>query len=67
MNGPVASAMRVLADLLDGASNSEVARALIGLTLSLVPVSDLKQYLDDEARKRDDAIADAAEQAKVGG
>ncbi len=44
----------------------QIARALMDLALTLAPVDDLKEYLTDEGRRRADAIADAAERAKVG-
>ncbi len=44
----------------------EISRALVGLALDLAPVEDLKAYLTDAARQRDDAIVDAAEAIKVG-
>lgn len=59
--------LRVLADVIDGADPRELARALLSLAISLVPVDDLRPMLDDAARARDDAAADAAEAAKLGG
>lgn len=44
----------------------DVAKGLIGLALDLAPVEMLAPFLTAEARRRDDAIADALEAAKVG-
>lgn len=43
-----------------------MARALVALALDLAPVESLRDYLTDAARKRDEAIADAAERLKFG-
>lgn len=43
----------------------EFAKALLGLALDEVSIDDLKVYLSDEARARDDAMADVAEALKV--
>ena len=44
----------------------EVARALVGLLLDLLPKQAVEQLLTEEAIKRQNAIADAAEAAKFG-
>ncbi len=44
----------------------DIARALIDLALMLAPVDVLREHLTESARVRADAIADAAERAKVG-
>lgn len=44
----------------------DIARALIDLALALAPVDYLAEYLTAAARLRADAIADAAERAKLG-
>lgn len=43
-----------------------IARRLVAIALSLVPVDDLKTFLSEEARKLDDTLADVAEEAKFG-
>lgn len=45
----------------------EIARALVGLALDHAPVAELAPYLDEEARRRADLVADLAEAAKFGG
>ncbi len=45
-------------------SPAEMVRVLIGLVLDMVPHEEARMYLDEEARKRSDKIADAAEAAK---
>lgn len=43
----------------------EIGRRLAHVALDVVPVDELKGYLDDEAAKRADAIADVAEALKL--
>jgi hypothetical protein len=43
----------------------DIARALIKLALDIVPADAAKQLIDDEAVRRSNAIADAAEDAVV--
>lgn len=43
----------------------EFGKALLGLALDNVSVDELRVYLSDEARRRDDAIVDAAEALKT--
>lgn len=61
-----ATLARLAADVMDGtlSSAADVARALVGIGLELVPVEELKQYLTEEARKRQDVAFEAAKLAK---
>lgn len=45
----------------------DLVRRLLSMVLDLVPESVAKQLLDDEAVKRGNAIANAAESIKFGG
>lgn len=45
----------------------DIARALLDLVLKLIPVTVARDELDEAARRRANAIADAAEAAKFGG
>ena len=65
----IAALVRAGADALDGDSVSaaDVARSIIGLGLDLVSVEELREYLDDEARRRADLAAEVAEQLKFAG
>ena len=56
-----------LVDRIDDITPADAARTLVGIGLAFVPVEDLRQYLDEEARKRAEAVADAAEALKFGG
>lgn len=42
-----------------------IVRSLVGLGLDLVPVEELRAYLDQEAARRIDAQVDIAEEAKI--
>lgn len=42
-----------------------IVRQLVGLGLDLVPVDELKAYLDQEHARRIDAEVDLAEEAKL--
>ncbi len=42
----------------------QVVRALVNIILDHVPHAEAQQYLDDEARKRADIVADVAEEVK---
>jgi len=44
----------------------DLARGILGLLLDVLPVTMLRQLLDEEAIKRQNAIADVAEAAKFG-
>lgn len=44
----------------------EIAHRVVALGLELVPVDQLSPFLTEAARRRADAIADAAERLKVG-
>lgn len=44
-----------------------LARTLIGIVLDLLPKDAVERLLTEEAIKRQNAIADAAEAAKFGG
>ena len=44
----------------------DLARSLLGLVLDLVPPPVARQMLDEEAVRRANAVADAAETAKFG-
>lgn len=44
----------------------DFARGVLSLLLDVLPVSMLRQLLDEEAVRRQNAIADAAEKAKFG-
>ena len=65
----IATLIRIGANALDGTAPSpaEVARALVGVGLDLVPVAELRAYLTDEARRRDELAANLAEEAKLRG
>lgn len=64
----IAKIIRVAADAVVGAVNpADVARAVVAVGLELVPEEDLRAYLDEEAAKRAETIADAAERLKFGG
>lgn len=43
-----------------------IVRSLVGLGLDLVPVGELRAYLDQEAARRIDAEVDAVVDAKLG-
>lgn len=45
----------------------DLARKLLGLVLDIVPKETAMQLLTEEAIRRQNAIADAAEAAKFGG
>lgn len=45
----------------------EVMRALADIAIQLLPVDQLKTFLDDAARKRDELAVDIAEDAKLKG
>ena len=51
---------------LMGLGAADKARLLIGLALDYIPLTDLHSHLDDVAKERDDALAQAAEAAKFG-
>lgn len=67
--GTVARIIRIGVDALEGQAPSaaDVARAIVGVGLDLVPVEELRGYLTDEARRRGELAADVAEAAKFGG
>lgn len=44
----------------------DLARGILALLLDLLPASMLRQLLDEEAIRRQNAIANAAEAAKFG-
>jgi hypothetical protein len=44
----------------------EVARAISAVAVALVPIEDMKSYLDDAARRRADLAAELAATAKLG-
>lgn len=44
----------------------DFARGVLSLLLDVLPVTMLQQLLDEEAIKRQNAIADTAEKAKFG-
>ena len=58
-------AARAVLAALDG-KPIEAVRYAVDAALDLVPVDDLRQMLTDEAVRRQNAIADIAEEAKFG-
>lgn len=58
---------RLAADALEGeVTPADAARRVVAAGLALVPIEELRQYLDEEARQRVEGIADAAEGLKFG-
>lgn len=62
---------RLVIDIVEGRIRNpgDVARSLLGTALDLVPPEEhenLRQYLEDEARKRQDAQFEAEKDAKFG-
>lgn len=51
---------------LIGPDKVDLARGLVSHAAELVPVEVLRQFLDDEAVRRANAVADTAEDAKFG-
>lgn len=66
--GHAATLARLVADVIEGTlpTAADVARRLMGVGLDLVPVDELREYLDDEAKKRQEALYEAAGTAKFG-
>lgn len=61
--------LALAADVISGRLTNpvDISRRLAGIALNLLPVDELKQHLDDEARARVDLVADGVEAAKFGG
>ena len=62
---------RLVIDIVEGRIRNpgDVARSLLGTALDLVPPDEhegLRDHLDDEARRRQDARFEAAKDAKFG-
>lgn len=65
--GTIVQIVRLGADALDGSIDPhQAARTLVSAGLDMVPVEDLKRYLEEDARARAELAADAAELAKFG-
>lgn len=65
-SGTAARIIRIGLDVIEGQAPSpaDVARAIVGIGLDLVPVEELRSYLTEEARRRGELAADAAEAIK---
>lgn len=60
--------VRIGADLIEQRiDRAEAARALVSKALDLVPVDELRTYLNDEAARRAELAGDIAEAIKFGG
>ncbi len=64
--GPLA---RLVADAIEGKIRepADIARALLGVAVTVAPVEDLRVYLDDAARARQDELYELARDRKFGG
>jgi len=65
----VAPIARLVANILDGKVDGpeDVARALIGAALdSGIPAEELREFLTEEARARQEALFEASKDAKYG-
>lgn len=64
-----AALLRLSADVVEGkiTDPKEIASALVGVAVTLIPVNELAPFLATEAQKRVDAAVDELEKAKVGG
>ena len=63
-----AEAAQLVADIMGGrlTNYADIARRLVGLGLDLVPVEQLRIYLDEADRARAEHLANLAQMAKFG-